>query len=438
MNLPQDIILKLESDNSRLFKENVILEEAKSNNKTFFKGVKLALDSLITFGVKKIPAHSGPDGQGLPWEAFEKLADQLQKRELTGNDAKKAIELSLTVATQSEWNNWYRRILMKDLKCGVSEKTINNVVEKNFEEFKVPVFTCQLAHDSANHESKVTGKKIIEVKLDGVRVLTIVYPNGLVVQYSRNGKELLNFEHVKQQFSHIAHTFSEPMVFDGEIMSDSFQDLMTQVNRKSNVKAGDAVLYLFDMLPLSAFETGIYNEPQSVRSLKLKEWFSDKLFLQLVNVKIVEQELVNLNTVEGKLRFKEINQKAIDGGYEGIMLKDPNAPYELKRSVAWLKLKPYIEVSLTIDAVEEGTNKNEGRLGAFKCSGVDDGKVIEVNVGSGFTDLQRIEYWENRDIIVGDIIEVRADAITQNRDGTYSLRFPRFLKFRGFEHNEKL
>jgi hypothetical protein len=40
--------------------------------------------------------------------------------------------------------------------------------------------------------------------------------------------------------------------------------------------------------------------------------------------------------------------------------------------------------------------------------------------------------------LVGQIVEVRADAVTQNQDGTYSLRFPRFLRFRGFDAGEKL
>ena len=40
--------------------------------------------------------------------------------------------------------------------------------------------------------------------------------------------------------------------------------------------------------------------------------------------------------------------------------------------------------------------------------------------------------------IIGNLVEVRADAITQNQDGTYSLRFPRFKTFRGFEVGEKL
>jgi DNA ligase-1 len=120
------------------------------------------------------------------------------------------------------------------------------------------------------------------------------------------------------------------------------------------------------------------------------------------------------------------------------MLKDPEAGYECKRSVAWLKLKPFIEVSLTVVTTEEGTGKNVGKLGALVCEGVDDGKAIRVNVGSGLTDEQRDGFWKFKDDCVGMVAEVRADAITQNQDGTYSLRFPRFKGFRGFEPGEKL
>jgi DNA ligase-1 len=156
----------------------------------------------------------------------------------------------------------------------------------------------------------------------------------------------------------------------------------------------------------------------------------------LPSVTYVANELVDLDTEEGQTRYKEINAKAIAGGYEGIMLKDPDAGYECKRSVAWLKLKPFIEVSLTVVDTEEGTGKNVGKMGALVCEGVDDGKAIRVNVGSGFTDQQRDEFWSCR--VDGQIVEVRADAVTQNQDGTYSLRFPRFKAFRGFKVGEKI
>ena len=438
MNKPWEIIAELESDNSRLFKESVIKREAVADNQQFFAGLNVALDALVTFGIKQVPVREGADGPGLPADLFVWHLMQFKDRTCTGNAARDAVNAMMQQATNEQWNYWYRRILIKDLRCGVSEKTINNVVKTIKPGFQVPVFTCQLAHDGANHEAKVCGEKLIEVKLDGVRVLTIVYPDGRVDQFSRNGKELLNFGHIKDQFSRVADSLSEPCVFDGEVMSGSFQDLMKQVHRKDNVNATDAVLYLFDMLPLADFKAGIGSTPQAVRHEQLQDWFEDKVFLQLVNVQVVENELVDLGTNEGQRRFAEINYTAIEGGYEGIMIKDPSAPYELKRSTAWLKQKPFIEVTLEVTDVEEGTGKNLGRLGALVCSGEDDGKLITVNVGGGFTDALRDSIWADRDAVIGQLVEVRADAVTQNQDGTYSLRFPRFKTFRGFEPGEKL
>jgi DNA ligase-1 len=320
------------------------------------------------------------------------------------------------------------------MRCGTSETTINKVADARY---KIQTFSCQLAHDGANHESKVSGPKLIEVKLDGVRVITIVYPSGHVDQYSRNGKELVNFPHIKQQFAKHAVFLPEPMVFDGEIMSSSFQDLMRQVHRKTDVESGDAVLNLFDIISLREFKLGSGTVKQRDRSNALKIWH-DPIQEHMPNITVLGNELVDLDTPEGQARFTNINADAITGGYEGIMIKDPEAVYECKRTVAWLKQKPYIEVSLTVVGTEEGTGKNAGRLGALIVEGTDDGKLIRTNVGSGLTDDNRITYWASRDRLVGNIVEVRADAVTQNQDGSYSLRFPRFKGFRGFEPGEKI
>jgi len=342
-------------------------------------------------------------------------------------------------ATKAQWNGWYRRILIKDLRCGVSEKTVNKVVEKKYASYAIPVFGCQLAHDSANHESKVAGKKLIEVKLDGVRVITIVRTDGRVDMFSRNGKELANFPTITEQISAVVKKDPPPydLVLDGEVMSSSFQDLMKQVHRKSDVQSNDAILNLFDVIPLENFEQGVWDKTQSDRSDMIYYWHKAHKDM-LPNVAVVGHELVDLDSDDGQVRYKEINAQAVAGGYEGIMIKDPEAGYECKRSVAWLKLKPFIEVSLEVIDVEEGTGRNVGRLGAIVCQGVDDGKTIRVNVGSGFSDSDRDSYWVSRDSLLGQIVEVRADAVTQNQDGTYSLRFPRFLRFRGFQIGEKI
>ncbi len=248
----------------------------------------------------------------------------------------------------------------------------------------------------------------------------------------------VNFEHIKQELALNANTFTEPMVLDGEVMSSSFQDLMKQVHRKDNVAASDAVLWLFDILPLRAFESGIFNMIQKDRSSWLHDWYNNKLNKSMAYVRCLDQAIVDLDTAEGQNLFRMYNKSAIENNYEGIMIKDPQAPYECKRTASWLKLKPFIEVSLEVTDVEEGTGRNVGRLGALVCEGNDDSRHIRVNVGSGFSDDDRNTFWNSRSDVLGRIVEVRADAITQNQDGSYSLRFPRFLSFRGFENGEKI
>ena len=437
MNKPWDIIAELESDNSRLFKESVVEREAQAGNSEFFEGVRLALDSMVTFGLKQIAEKTDEDGAGLDWDNFSLIITGFVNRSLTGNLARDTVDKMMSSATREQWNNWYRRILIKDLRCGVSEKTVNNVVKKKYAKYSVPVFSCQLAHDSNNHESKVSGEKLIEVKLDGVRVITIVYPGGRVDQFSRNGKELVNFAHIKEQLAGTVDHLGVAMVFDGEVMSSSFQDLMKQVHRKDNVNASDAVLHLFDLVPLEDFEKGECYVPQFQRSEALAGWYEAHRDA-MPHVTVLSNEIIDLDTTEGQTKFSDINQRAIVGGYEGIMIKDIGAIYECKRSTSWLKLKPFIEVTLEVVDYEAGTGRNAGRLGALVCEGVDDGKEIKVNVGSGFSDRDRDDFWSAGDNLIGQLVEVRADAVTQNQDGTYSLRFPRFKTFRGFAAREKL
>ena len=435
---PQQIIQKLQADNSRLAKEAIILEAMQEGLDEFFEGIKMALDPLHTFGVKQVPERDDSPGQGCDWTVFKDLADKLAQRELTGHAARDAIELVMQTATQEQWNDYYRRILIKDLRCGVSEKTVNSVAKKNkFEQYKVPVFSCMLAHDSANHEKKMIGMKMLDYKLDGVRVLAIYNKdNNTVTMYSRNGKQFLNFGHVEKEIiDKLSSKFTQSMVLDGEMVSSSFQALMKQVHRKDNVEATDAKYALFDILTLDEFQKG-----KSILGCRDRHNALVELITDTDHMFVVDKVECNLDTQEGQKIFSDYNKIAIEKGFEGIMIKDVDAPYECKRSHFMLKAKPFIEVSLEIKDTEEGTGRNAGKLGALICEGKDDDKFIRVNVGSGLTDDNRDTFWADRESLVGQVVEIRADAITQNQDtdNEWSLRFPRFMRFRGFEVGEKI
>ena len=429
MNKPWKIIQELEADNSRLKKEAIIKRESDADNIRFFDGVCMALDGFRTFGVQKVPVAE-KDGPGIPEAEFLDTIKKLEERTLTGNEMRDVIQDLCNRSNAEEWNDWYRRILIKDLRCGVTHKTINK-----FSTYKVPVFECMLATDSAKHEKKMVGDVIVEPKLDGVRVVVICdVDKDEVKLFSRNGKELTNFPHINEQFDDMLDQMGESMVFDGEVMSDNFQKLMREIHRKEGAKTQDAILNLFDCIPLEDFKEG----ECGLSITKRKQLLED--FKYGPNINLVEYVKINLSDDDGQKQFADYNKICIDKGYEGIMVKPIGGLYECKRSTLWLKVKPFIEVSLTVKATEEGTGRNVGKLGALIVEGNDDGKFIKTNVGSGLTDGNRDEFWKAKEKLIGQVVEIRADAITQNQDAKdeWSLRFPRFLRFRGFEVGEKL
>ena len=438
-------IRDLESSDSRIHKEKVI-EKALMASKlgsadaqAFLFNCYQAYNPFYVFGVRQVPETEGLTGRSNPWPRFWALLEDLRTRGITGNRARDKIQECAEEFDSDEWNNLARRVLIKDLRCGISEKTINKVVGKT--EWKIPIFSCQLAQDSTDQPKKLRGIKRLEVKLDGVRVLAVV--NGSVCTlYSRNGKEFENFPQIADFIEEHRKAFQRDSAFggqfvlDGEIVGESFQALMKQAQRKSNAKTDNMVYHVFDIVPLSEFREGFCNLQQHKRIDLLKR--AQAFLPENGCVRIMPGMDVDLDTSEGHDVMRRFAEASVEEGYEGIMIKSMDAPYECKRSDFWMKWKPTITVDLTIVGFEEGTGRNAGRLGAIIYEGVDNERNIRVNVGTGYSDSDRDEFWALRDQLLGVIGEIEADAVTQNQDGTYSLRFPRHKRFRGFEPGEKL
>lgn len=440
---------KLNADNGRLHKEEVLkqaLAMAKLGNeisKKFLFYIRACYNPYVTFGVKNIPSTVGITGAANDTDAYTDLLEKLASRELTGNDAKEAILEVSEKFDSEEWNTFYAPVLRRDLRAGISATTINKIVKKT--EYEIPVFSCQLA-TNCEGRPEMAGIKRLEPKLDGVRVLMVVQGIKLAARatcYSRNGKPFENFSHIEDQIlrnileiteapnniqSITSNALVNGFVLDGEIVGNSFQELMRQARRKEDVQAEDSVFHVFDIIPLEDFNRGYWNAQLSKR-IELLEALKSVIDT-LPNVELLPHIEVDLDTHEGKAHFERYCKSMVNAGFEGAMIKDLNAPYVCKRSTFWMKYKPTITVDLQIVGVEEGTGRNLGRLGALVCCGVDDGKEITVNVGSGFSDDEREEFWALRALLLGRTVEILADAITQNQDGTYSLRFPRFLRFR--------
>lgn len=440
-------INKLNESDSRLHKEDVIKQAlsaallGSADTQMFLHLVKATYNPYVTFGVKKVPDTVGITGAENPWQDFRDLLTQLLNRKLTGHAARDAIQDMAERFDSDEWNTFCAAVLRRDLRAGVSDKTVNKICKKT--EFEIPIFGCQLA-TSSEDRPEMKGVKRLEPKLDGVRVLMTVIPSDFgvtVVSYSRNGKVFENFGHIEEQIinNHAkivrsckgvdqARGLVDGFVLDGEVMGNSFQELMRQARRKSDVQADDSVFNVFDIIPLSDFRNGHWNAQLKKRIALLDA--IRPVIDSMENVEMLPHIMVDLDTSAGRDQLDRYTKDMVSMGFEGIMLKDVEAPYVCKRSTDWLKWKPVYDYDLTVVGIEEGTGKNVGRMGALVCEGVDDGKHIIVNVGSGYSDVERKDYWDNQDAIIGRTAVVLADAVTQNKDGSYSLRFPRFKTFR--------
>ena len=432
---PYEVIQRLVVTNSKNEKEEIIREAWEAGCTEFFKGARLAYDAMVTFGVKQVPTHNGEQFfKCMDWILFNELAEMLQTRQLTGHAARDAIISFMESCSQDQWDGFYRLVLLKDLKCGVSEKTINKVLKSiggEAMDYITPVFTCQLAHSGEKHPKKLRGHKLLDVKLDGVRILAVLNKElGTVTLHTRNGNINENFPQIESLLATLIPHIPESIVLDGEMVSQSFNELMTQFQRKK-ADTSDAKFALFDMIPLKQFLNGKSEFDQVFRRGALETLC---VVINDERVYAIPYVRVDLDTEEGQAGFKAYNRLAIDNGFEGIMIKDPTALYVCKRSHAWLKIKPTITVDLQIVGTEAGEadTKYEHCLGKILCEGTDEasGKDIVVSVGSGLSDEQREEFWNNRDALVGRTVEILADVISKNQDGTYSLRFPRFVRFR--------
>ena len=436
-------INKLNESDSRLHKEDIILQALEasvlgSTNAQIFLGLtKACYNPYVTFGVRKVPDTVGIIDAENPWSDFNTLLTMLSQRDLSGNAALDAINEMSERFDSIEWNTFCAPVIRRDLRAGISDKTINKICKKT--EYEIPIFGCQLATNSEGRP-EMKGTKRLEPKLDGVRVLMMVIPGAsegiTTVCYSRNGKVFDNFGHIEQQISDnfvkIARGHQNALingfVLDGEVIGNTFQELMRQARRKTDVQADDSVFNVFDIIPLSDFREGHWNAQLRKRIAILEH--IRHVVDTMPNVELLPHIMVDLDTAAGKDQLMRYAKDNVNAGFEGIMIKELEAPYLCKRSTDWMKWKPIYDYDLTVVGVEEGTGKNVGRLGALVCEGSDDGKYITVNVGSGFSDVDRDNYWTNSNTIIGQTAVVIADAITQNQDGSYSLRFPRFKCFR--------
>ena len=419
----------LAADNSRLAKEAILT--ANKDNKELQRAIKLALDPLISFYIRKIPAYNkkAKGSRTLAW-AMDTIQNEFATRNVTGNAA---IEL-LTNVLESLYEadaGVVEKIIKKDLRCGVSEATANKIWPK-----LVSTYPVMLA---SGFDQKLVDKikfpAYCQLKLDGMRFNAIVR-NGTVEYRSRNGKELnIPSKLFSDALLKLANLYGADYVFDGELL------VVDSAGKPLDRKTGNGILSkgvkgtmsdkeaamvrvtLWDAITFTGFQAGVFKTPYNERFMQLMQNVD---FLKGVSAIGHLVDIVWTKEVNTQLEAQNIFEKFLAEGQEGTILKSKTNIWEDKRSKEQIKFKGELECDLVVVGWEEGTGKNKGRLGALVCESSDG--LIQVNVGSGYSDEQREEYTKK---VIGKIVTVKYNARIKDRgDGVERLFLPTFIEMR--------
>jgi DNA ligase-1 len=367
---------------------------------------------FVVYNIRKledlaIPIHEGGSLEN-NYRRFRELLRLLSKRIVTGDAARSKVRDVFSQFNPSEYK-WYGRVLTRDLNVGIQKKTINSVIPD-----LIPTFDVMLAKPISKYPSEF----ILQPKLDGMRIVVNTTTGQM---FSRNGKEVLGYDTISEE----AKKLPGGLWIDGEIMSGTkFNSTMTQAFRHSSSKEG--ILNAFDIITHEEFESGKGREQLYIRDFVLGAQLSGLNLTSIV--KVPSSPIISTREHNWLDRATEFYESYLSQGYEGAMVKDVESVYESKRSKSWQKLKPENDYSVKVIGIEPGKHdtKYEEQVGKLVC----DFNGEEVRVGSGLSDEQRLQWWLDQTKIVGKIIDITGQEITDNKKGTHSIRFPRYKRIR--------
>lgn len=415
-----EIVNKIKATSSRNEKE-AILKQNKDNedlryildvvyNPYIILGIK---DKKLKKMIDKADGFKNKFGNN-----FKALIEYL-KQNNTGRDYDVRLAAEFLRGTFDEdLYDFYWEVITKDLKIGVTAKSINKAFGEQF----IPEFNVMLAHNYFDEEDSVKGEFFITLKVDGHRLIAIK-ENGAITFFTRKGQLMEGLVDITEEIEQLPDGY----VYDGELLLKNDKGLnsadlyreTTQVARKDGIKK-NLEFYIFDLLPINEFKTGQSKKIYKDRREELERLFENKDF------KWIKKLPVLYRGSDKETALKILNE-VTEKGFEGVMLNQANYYYTLNRTKGLLKLKKFKDADLKIVGFEEGEGKFRGVLGKINV----EYKGSVVGVGSGFDDATRAEIWSNKEKYLGKIAKIKYfDESKNSRTGKISLRFPIFQEIR--------
>lgn len=406
-----EILNELESVSGK--KDKLVILEREKDNDLLRDVFHAALNRTINYYIKKIPEgcmeESANCKLGLDWAIGE--LDALSNRDVTGQAAKEHL---VDIFNKLDYDDAevLSRIIKRDMRCGVQTQ-----VDKVWKGL-IPEIPKMLAMPMKKKNlDKIKYPAIAQLKSDGARCFAVVQ-NGDVTLYSRNYKEYQDLDTLKESIleflSYHPNGWSD-CVLDGELLlkkpDGSYEERKVGngiINKStkgtiSKEEADRVVLMTWDLVTHKEYFEGKLDIPYESRLHSMKNHCGE-------NDRVVITETFEVNSLD---EAKKIYEMYRDRGEEGILLKNMDSPWEDKRSPNQVKFKAEFHCDVIAKEIIEGDKKYKGMLGAVRCQTRDG--LVEFNCGSGFSDKQRKEYYDNPDLILEEVLEVKHNGLIKSK-----------------------
>jgi len=343
--MPYNWIDKLQESNNKTHKENVIGEAytacklGSQDACIFLKFVSTGFNPFLNFYTKEVSKSSEISTSKNAWNFLEFLLEDLSSRRITGNNATNQIHELKKSFDSENWNKIVRPLLLKNFRLGITRQNLNNILKDT--EYEVPEFKCMEPSDSSENKSKLFGLHFVQRKLKGVRVVAVLKLNEIEL-YSSDGHRLTDFKHIERSLRLIRDEFYralpflyDPLLVDGHIILDDFDDLMLRASRKQFKNTENAKFHIFDYCPWDDFQNGGYAQSYDDRLVFL-DAVKDKL-TNINNLEIEEKPvLIDLSSDNGLHDLDEYTRECNKNGFDGVILKRIHSQYTCRKSTAWL------------------------------------------------------------------------------------------------------
>lgn len=391
---------------------------------TYFKRfLYFALNPLITYNISKksldkLMSGNNADGQKLIFfndifECCEYLSRLRSMDDATLRQIKTLLDMKYPDQEEKEL---YMQLLSKTVRLGITGKTINKIIPN-----LIPEWEVQQAYPVDKYPLKVGTEFWLTQKLNGARAT--LYEGQLL---ARSGMPYKGLEHITDALSWLRVA---GFVADGELtlkdkgsLSDNEAFRVATGVLNSDIVNKTVICYtIFDMIPVKDFDA---LKPQV--TYKYRRDILNQFAERIADTDGAVKVLPVLYHGTDQSKIEELLEQMVREDKEGLMI-NTDAPYRRTRHKGILKVKRFYTMDLPIIRCEEGTGRLSGTLGAFVLKY----KENEVKVGSGFTDEQREQFWNNRDDMEGLLCEVKYKEISQDKGtGLESLQFPVFVGIR--------